>query len=101
MDRCRNLAARSRHASICDECDLEALVLQHAKQRCDLVKLRHSICTGPLEPHDDNDVPIRSEEHTSELQSLMSISYAVFCLKKKTTIRSHNEHTARANDNKH
>src|SRR3546814_3476912 len=27
----------------------------------------------------------RSEEHTSELQSLMSISYAVFCLKKKTT----------------
>src|SRR3546814_5455336 len=28
-------------------------------------------------------VPIRSEEHTSELQSLMRISYAVFCLKKK------------------
>src|SRR3546814_7255385 len=30
----------------------------------------------------------RSEEHTSELQSLMRISYAVFCLKKKT----HNQH---------
>src|SRR3546814_3860472 len=29
----------------------------------------------------------RSEEHTSELQSLMRISYAVFCLKKKTTKR--------------
>src|SRR3546814_6511699 len=29
----------------------------------------------------------RSEEHTSELQSLMRISYAVFCLKKKTTTR--------------
>src|SRR3546814_9571423 len=29
----------------------------------------------------------RSEEHTSELQSLMRISYAVFCLKKKTNIR--------------
>src|SRR3546814_15535304 len=28
---------------------------------------------------------IRSEEHTSELQSLMRISYAVFCLKKKKT----------------
>src|SRR3546814_9980665 len=28
----------------------------------------------------------RSEEHTSELQSLMRISYAVFCLKKKTAI---------------
>src|SRR3546814_3177465 len=31
---------------------------------------------------------IRSEEHTSELQSLMRISYAVFCLKKKT--KNHN-----------
>src|SRR3546814_4923899 len=29
----------------------------------------------------------RSEEHTSELQSLMRISYAVFCLKKKNTNR--------------
>src|SRR3546814_4679579 len=32
----------------------------------------------------------RSEEHTSELQSLMRISYAVFCLKKKTTNQDHN-----------
>src|SRR3546814_2837560 len=32
---------------------------------------------------------LRSEEHTSELQSLMRISYAVFCLKKKKTI-NHN-----------
>src|SRR3546814_2156442 len=31
---------------------------------------------------------IRSEEHTSELQSLMRISYAVFCLKKKTNINN-------------
>src|SRR3546814_14071102 len=30
-------------------------------------------------------VPMRKEEHTSELQSLIRISYAVFCLKKKTT----------------
>src|SRR3546814_10077192 len=40
-----------------------------------------------------NDVAVgcadsRSEEHTSELQSLMRISYAVFCLKKKTKYRS-------------
>src|SRR3546814_4861019 len=34
----------------------------------------------------------RSEEHTSELQSLMRISYAVFCLKKKTTIMSNPRH---------
>src|SRR3546814_6224076 len=32
--------------------------------------------------------PTRSEEHTSELQSLMRISYAVFCLKKKNKKRS-------------
>src|SRR3546814_8886582 len=32
---------------------------------------------------DDEGVTDRSEEHTSELQSLMRISYAVFCLKKK------------------
>src|SRR3546814_1202568 len=39
---------------------------------------------------------LRSEEHTSELQSLMRISYAVFCLKKKTqniTKKQDNHHT--------
>src|SRR3546814_1093726 len=35
----------------------------------------------------------RSEEHTSELQSLMRISYAVFCLKKKKIHQSAREHT--------
>src|SRR3546814_1822227 len=37
-------------------------------------------CLKPSIPR----LPLRSEEHTSELQSLMRISYAVFCLKKKT-----------------
>src|SRR3546814_10021156 len=41
----------------------------------------------------DPSPPIRSEEHTSELQSLMRISYAVFCLKKKKK----NRQTARYN----
>src|SRR3546814_5844071 len=35
-------------------------------------------------------VTVRSEEHTSELQSLMRISYAVFCLKKKTYTQINN-----------
>src|SRR3546814_5049997 len=35
----------------------------------------------------------RSEEHTSELQSLMRISYAVFCLKKKKKTTKHNTRT--------
>src|SRR3546814_4368966 len=39
---------------------------------------------------DCESVGVRSEEHTSELQSLMRISYAVFCLKKK------NKHNNRA-----
>src|SRR3546814_8880110 len=34
----------------------------------------------------------RSEEHTSELQSLMRISYAVFCLKKKKKKHKYNRH---------
>src|SRR3546814_10267046 len=37
----------------------------------------------------------RSEEHTSELQSLMRISYAVFCLKKKTKIKRTTKHNNR------
>src|SRR3546814_1311561 len=36
-------------------------------------------------PSSDSDALKRSEEHTSELQSLMRISYAVFCLKNKST----------------
>src|SRR3546814_5272376 len=45
-----------------------------------------------------DEIAVRSEEHTSELQSLMRISYAVFCLKKKKeTTRCHNE-TKKTND---
>src|SRR3546814_11750234 len=39
--------------------------------------------TSRMHPRRNED--LRSEEHTSELQSLMRISYAVFCLKKKKT----------------
>src|SRR3546814_4537019 len=39
-------------------------------------------------PDPDRAARHRSEEHTSELQSLMRISYAVFCLKKKKLIKS-------------
>src|SRR3546814_6629595 len=48
-----------------------------------------------IDMHQGKRKPTRSEEHTSELQSLMRISYAVFCLKKKTkkTQHNHNTHT--------
>src|SRR3546814_942246 len=44
-------------------------------QRLSVAAGRHKVCW------------LRSEEYTSELQSLMRISYAVFCLKKKTTTK--------------
>src|SRR3546814_8906905 len=77
---------------------------QHACQVC--AKLRFALC--PALQFDDQAEPraeyvgiqIRSEEHTSELQSLMRISYAVFCLKKqihtqKSNNTTHNTHTQR------
>src|SRR3546814_8459333 len=42
----------------------------------------------------------RSEEHTSELQSLMRISYAVFCLKKKKTKNPNKKHKRHQTSNK-
>src|SRR3546814_7174138 len=46
--------------------------------------LTHSRRCGPLtRANRKTEAPLRSEEHTSELQSLMRISYAVFCLKKQ------------------
>src|SRR3546814_6929880 len=56
------------------------------RQRLDLPQLtgdrtRAHACLGDLLLRL---VELRSEDHTSELQSLMRISYAVFCLKKKT-----------------
>src|SRR3546814_1556845 len=60
-------------------------MLDHLVER-DNIELLWSIA-GRLEQARRNieSVPLRSEEHTSELQSLMRISYAVFCLKKKKT----------------
>src|SRR3546814_5573063 len=46
--------------------------------------------TGLQQRRSTFETPSRSEEHTSELQSLMRISYAVFCLKKKTNTKTTN-----------
>src|SRR3546814_2416955 len=43
----------------------------------------------------------RSEEHTSELQSLMRISYAVFCLKKKTNLTPYVQSTTKHTTSNH
>src|SRR3546814_6330454 len=55
---------------------------RHTAQKIDLVARRLPVDRAARHPAQDQ--PLRSEEHTSELQSLMRNSYAVFCLKKKT-----------------
>src|SRR3546814_4174360 len=49
-----------------------------------LIMIRNSRALASLGINESLRDMFRSEEHTSELQSLMRISYAVFCLKKKT-----------------
>src|SRR3546814_2128702 len=51
----------------------------------ELVSASADVSTWPCSGASRKTCAGRSEEHTSELQSLMRISYAVFCLKKKTT----------------
>src|SRR3546814_6895310 len=58
---------------------LQRLVAHGAALVGHVVELRHVVELL----HQRGDRGVRSEEHTSELQSLMRISYAVFCLKKK------------------
>src|SRR3546814_5791534 len=61
---------------------------------------RHAVVIGQkapqeremrLAPGGDVIVVVRSEEHTTDIQSLMRISYAVFCLKKKNTNHTTNQ----------
>src|SRR3546814_1649824 len=62
---------------------LDVLVVDlHALQAIDALDLVDQVVGQGLDAEHVEDV--RSEEHTSELKSLMRISYAVFCLKKKT-----------------
>src|SRR3546814_6125270 len=51
-----------------------------------------TVSFGERLSHGKLNIALRSEEHTSELQSLMRISYAVFCLKKKNKLQ-HNKQT--------
>src|SRR3546814_9583906 len=71
-----------------------ALLAPHidANNAGDWLKLAEGVTAHELKMHVrganfDPDTRARSEEHTSELQSLMRISYAVFCLTKKKNIK--------------
>src|SRR3546814_3994530 len=60
-------------ASPLDAVSIQVSAPMDARQRISLVSIVENIEVRPADP-------VRSEEHTSELQSLMRISYAVFCL---------------------
>src|SRR3546814_9490512 len=93
--RLRRLVARSRREPGCirydlhradDDADLWLLYetwrsAGHLQAHYATAHLRAFIAEAPFLV--EGPLELRSEEHTSELQSLMRISYAVFCLKKK------------------
>src|SRR3546814_7362334 len=65
---------------------LQHLILERATGRGD--QRRQRLFLRRRNPVRDEPAKKRSEEHTSELQSLMRISYAVFCLKKKKQLHT-------------
>src|SRR3546814_8598183 len=70
----------------------------HDRQRVEILRLRRRQREQPEHAEfgvaigEQGEARSRSEEHTYELQSLMRISYAVFCLKKKSIQKKHTEH---------
>src|SRR3546814_1656748 len=70
------------HLAVAELADLAGVGLHHRLPHRDLAVTGDHDLAALAYRHDRRTVP-RSEEHTSELQSLMRISYAVFCLTKK------------------
>src|SRR3546814_8930312 len=87
-----------------DSCSLRRIFLHLAKLPLKIGRRNHVSQPIAVFTNDLHEVACalrrkeRSEEHTSELQSLMRISYAVFCLKKKNTqdtqLQQHKHQTA-------
>src|SRR3546814_4539221 len=83
--------ARRRARTVADMCRQKAVHVACRRHldlgmlRDDPVEQRAPMRVGPVAKRGAEafGIRVRSEEHTSELQSLMRISYAVFCLKKK------------------
>src|SRR3546814_8127736 len=82
----------SPHSIQCDLKQADGLFPMHARAKCRIAQfiiISHSTSENdmsltPFGNHVKYAIKhLRSEEHTSELQSLMRISYAVFCLKQK------------------
>src|SRR3546814_8600196 len=79
-----------REAAAVEEQQALLALAEPVGERVDQRRRQPAAAVGRVGPHVDRGE--RSEEHTSELQSLMRISYAVFCLKKKKTIYRRLQH---------
>src|SRR3546814_6909669 len=79
-NQCAALIERHQPADDAGLADVRTDAREHF--RCRLVVARNDVASAEA-VLDHFQIAHRSEEHTSELQSLMRISYAVFCLKKK------------------
>src|SRR3546814_10004820 len=86
---------RSRRLSFGDTRSHHAGARQPARRTYDRRRRRRDHRRPPRRDHaaQGRRRATRSEEHTSELQSLMRISYAVFCLKNKTNNNAHTNET--------
>src|SRR3546814_6125835 len=84
-DSCNRVQAGDSPPTVMNDRQSDQRQQQGVSFQAPLPRQGRATCT-PNRPHAASE---RSEEHTSELQSLMRISYAVFCLKKKTTIHKH------------
>src|SRR3546814_7866290 len=84
-DVCSSDLGADQDAASAADCNAGRQLYRHRKHRRHSLQRRHH---GPFQrvgmAEFQEQQEQRSEEHTSELQSLMRISYAVFCLKKKT-----------------
>src|SRR3546814_8673078 len=88
VGRCRTHAAGDPRGAVGQRVQAHVAVLERDAQRrqfgAEVGELRLAAQRGFGARPGQGEVALRSEEHTSELQSLMRISYAVCCLKKKT-----------------
>src|SRR3546814_8716537 len=73
-------------ADVAVQVDPDARPVQPRRHLLDVGRLAGAVVALDHDPPVARETRQRSEEHTSELQSLMRISYAVFCLKKKKNI---------------
>src|SRR3546814_4759712 len=71
-----------------EQADVAGVVPEDARERAPQPRMRELVVRQPVGTEHGVRIGQRSEEHTSELQSLMRISYAVFCLKKKMNTRT-------------